>query len=206
MSYKRKQREENPRKSVYRDFTGSPVVKTQHFQYKGHWVQSCIRELRSHMPCSLAKKVSLKEGSVCVCVTDSVCCTSETNAALQSNHSPIRINFKKDIKYILLEDKKEENREIGLHHSKTLLCIKGHYQATSLAVQWLGLHACTPEGAGLIPSVGTKIPQVSQHDKREKKGHYPERKNTNSRMRESICKSHIGEFSIQNMERTFTMQ
>ena len=98
MSYKRKQREENPSKSVYRDFTGSPVVKTRHFQYKGHWVQSCIRELRSHMPCSLAKKVSLKEGSVCVCVTDSVCCTSETNAALQSNHSPIKINFKKDIK------------------------------------------------------------------------------------------------------------
>ena len=86
------------------------------------------------------------------------------------------------------------------------MCTKGHYQATSLAVEWLGLHACTPEGAGLIPSVGTKIPQVSQHDKREKKGHYQERKNTNSRMRESICKSHIGESSIQNMERTFTMQ
>ena len=62
MSYKRKQREENLRKSGYRDFPGSPVVKTQHFQYKGHWVQSLMRELRSHMPCSAAKKVFLKEG------------------------------------------------------------------------------------------------------------------------------------------------
>ena len=62
MSYKRKQREENPRKSGYRDFPGSPVVKTQHFQYKGHWVQSLMRKLRSHMPCSAAKKVFLKEG------------------------------------------------------------------------------------------------------------------------------------------------
>ena len=57
MSYKRKQREENPRKSGFRDFPGSPVVKTQHFQHKGHWVQSLMRGLRSHMPCSAAKKL-----------------------------------------------------------------------------------------------------------------------------------------------------
>ena len=86
------------------------------------------------------------------------------------------------------------------------MCIKGHDQGTSLAVQWLGLHVCTPEGTGWIPGWGTKIPQFSQHGKREKKGHYQERKNTNSRMRENICKSHIGESSIQNMERTFTVQ
>ena len=31
-------------------------------------------------------------------------------------------------------------------------------QGTSLAVQWLGLQACTAGGVGLIPDLGTKMP------------------------------------------------
>ena len=38
----------------------------------------------------------------------------------------------------------------------------------SLAVQWLGLHAFTPEGLSSIPSGGTKIPQAVW-PKKEKK-------------------------------------
>ena len=38
------------------------------------------------------------------------------------------------------------------------LCIKSYYPGNSLAVQWLGLHASTSRGMGLIPDRGTKIP------------------------------------------------
>ena len=34
---------------------------------------------------------------------------------------------------------------------------------SSLAVQWLGLHTLTGQGAGLIPGWGTKIPQATWH-------------------------------------------
>ena len=33
----------------------------------------------------------------------------------------------------------------------------------SLAFQWLGLHALTAEGPGLIPGRAAKIPQAAQH-------------------------------------------
>ena len=41
----------------------------------------------------------------------------------------------------------------------------------SLAVQWLGLHAFTTEGAGSIPDQGTKIPRATWcgHKKKLKK-------------------------------------
>ena len=39
----------------------------------------------------------------------------------------------------------------------------------TLMVQWLGLRAFTPEGPGLIPGRGTKIPQATQHGQKEKK-------------------------------------
>ena len=37
-------------------FPGSPVVKTPHSKCRGLWVRSLIRELRSHVPCDVAKK------------------------------------------------------------------------------------------------------------------------------------------------------
>ena len=40
---------------------------------------------------------------------------------------------------------------------------------TSLAVQWLRLHAPSAGGVGLIPGWVTKIPQAAQCDQREKK-------------------------------------
>ena len=40
---------------------------------------------------------------------------------------------------------------------------------TSLAVQWLGLHASTAGGTGLIPGQGTKIPQAVQRGQKIKK-------------------------------------
>ena len=36
-----------------------------------------------------------KRVDICVCITDSLCCTSETNTALQINYTPIKINVKK---------------------------------------------------------------------------------------------------------------
>ena len=39
----------------------------------------------------------------------------------------------------------------------------------SVAVQWLGLHAFTAEGAGSIPSQGTKIPQAAEHGQKKQK-------------------------------------
>ena len=43
-------------------FPGSPVVRTQCFYCRGR-VQSLIRELRSHMPGGVAKKVGKKHGT-----------------------------------------------------------------------------------------------------------------------------------------------
>ena len=37
-------------KVKHRDFPGSPVVKTLHFQCKGHGFDPFFGELRSHMP------------------------------------------------------------------------------------------------------------------------------------------------------------
>lgn len=41
-------------------------------------------------------------------------------------------------------------------------------RGTSLAIQWLRLHASTPRGAGSIPGWGTKIPHASGLKKRNK--------------------------------------
>ena len=38
---------------------------------------------------------------------------------------------------------------------------------TFLAVQWLGLHASTAGGVGLIPSWGTKTPHVMRHGQKK---------------------------------------
>ena len=35
------------------------------------------------------------KGDMCTCVVDLLCYTAETNATLQSNHTPIKINFRK---------------------------------------------------------------------------------------------------------------
>ena len=35
-----------------------------------------------------------KGGDICICMADSFCCTVETNTTLQSNYTPIKINFK----------------------------------------------------------------------------------------------------------------
>ena len=40
------------------------------------------------------------------------------------------------------------------------------YLGKSLTVQRLRLHAFSPEGMGLIPGLGTKIPQVTQHSQK----------------------------------------
>ena len=41
----------------WRDSPGGPVVKTLHLHCLGVWVQFLIRDLRSHMPHSVAKKI-----------------------------------------------------------------------------------------------------------------------------------------------------
>ena len=59
-------------------------------------------------------------------------------------------------------------------------------ELNSLAVQWLGLHAFTAEGAGSIPGGGTKIPQATRCGQKKKielkfnwkKEHIPKARNT----------------------------
>lgn len=41
----------------------------------------------------------------------------------------------------------------------------------SLAPQWLGLHAFTAEGEGLIPVQGTKIPEAAQPVNKKRNKH-----------------------------------
>ena len=40
---------------------------------------------------------------------------------------------------------------------------------TFLVVQWLGLHASTAGGVGLIPSWGTKTPHAMRHGQKKRK-------------------------------------
>ena len=49
------------------------------------------------------------------------------------------------------------------------LVLKSATLGNSLAVQWLGLHVFTAEGAGSVPGWGIKIPQAAWWPKREKK-------------------------------------
>ena len=42
---------------------------------------------------------------------------------------------------------------------------------TSLAAQWLRLHAFIAVGAGSNPGWGAKIPDAEQHDQKKKKNH-----------------------------------
>ena len=42
-----------------------------------------------------------------------------------------------------------------------------HYQKNTLAVQWLGLHASTAGGTGLIPGQGTKILHAAWHGQKK---------------------------------------
>ena len=44
---------------------------------------------------------------MCRCVTDSLCCTAETNTTLQSNYTPRKINLKRD--FIKLQKSKAIN-------------------------------------------------------------------------------------------------
>ena len=43
-------------KNSYWDFPGDPVVKIPSFQSRGAWVQSLVRELKSHVSSSQIKK------------------------------------------------------------------------------------------------------------------------------------------------------
>ena len=43
-----------------------------------------------------------------------------------------------------------------------------NWLGTSLVVQWLGLHTSTAGGTGLIPGLGSKIPQATQPKKKKK--------------------------------------
>ena len=46
--------------------------------------------------------------------------------------------------------------------------MKRRAQGSSLAVQWLGLHASIAGGMGSIPGWGTKIPQALRHSQKNR--------------------------------------
>ena len=60
--------------------------------------------------------------------------------------------------------KRMQGRKLSRHH-------KEHWtiQETSLAVQWLSLHASTAGGMGSIPGGGTKIPDATWCGQKKKK-------------------------------------
>ena len=60
---------------------------------------------------------------------------------------------------------------INPREGKTYTCIKICTQ-TSLAVQWLKLHASTAGSTGSIPGEGTKIPHAIQHSHKQTKNLY----------------------------------
>ena len=70
-----------------RDFSGGPVVKTPMQRVR---VQSLVGELRSHMPCCMAKKknkhikrnLKIKSMDICTWATELLCGTPKTNTAL----------------------------------------------------------------------------------------------------------------------------
>ena len=47
--------EKNIKKRMYRDFPGRPVIENPHSHCRGHELDP-VRELRSCMPCGVAKK------------------------------------------------------------------------------------------------------------------------------------------------------
>ena len=49
-----------PSEAMKGNFSGGPVVKTLCFQCRAVWVQTLVGELRSHMPCGMAKKFENK--------------------------------------------------------------------------------------------------------------------------------------------------
>ena len=71
----------------------------------------------------------------------------------------------------ILEENPEVHGELDL-----VLGFKGEEGGDSLAVQWLGLHASTAGGMGLIPGRGTKIPQTVPHGQNKIKYKIKERK------------------------------
>lgn len=56
----------------------------------------CIMKgtLLNTLYCPIWKK-NLKRVDICKCITDSLCCTPETDTTLYINCTPIEINFKK---------------------------------------------------------------------------------------------------------------
>ena len=53
------------------------------------------RELYSVLHGDLNGKEIQNRADICICMADSFCCTAETNTTLQSNYTPVKINFKK---------------------------------------------------------------------------------------------------------------
>ena len=49
-----------------------------------------------------------KRVDICICITDSLCCISETNTTLSINYTPIKINLKRKRKDIILGEKMRE--------------------------------------------------------------------------------------------------
>ena len=78
----------------------------------------------------------------------------------------------------------ERGKKIGLHKNLKLL-------GNSLEIQWLGFHASTPEGSGLIPGWGTKIPQAGvaapKHKSQRLHGKAP---HTKKDKRQAMAKHH----------------
>ena len=43
--------------------------------------------------------------NICICMTESHCCTPETNITIQINYTPIKISLQKEITEIRMEQK-----------------------------------------------------------------------------------------------------
>ena len=104
---------------------------------------------------------------MCICVTDVLGCAAETNTTVETNYTPLKINFKKwALQLPLVRRKKLLNKEIALRKQRERDAMA---LGNSLMVQWLGLRAFTAEGLDLIPSQGMDPTGHAAEPKREKK-------------------------------------
>ena len=79
----------------------------------------CVAQGTLLRPCgNLNGKEIQSRGNIGICITDPLCCTAETNTALQSDYTPIRIN--KRLKFKAIMCVLEKRSRINEKRSRTM--------------------------------------------------------------------------------------
>ena len=73
-------------------------------------------------------------------------------------------------------------------------------------VEWLGLHAFTAKGPGLISGRGTKIPKATQVRLEKKKTQTSEREKESHKVGEDLCNAYSDKELISGIHKYITNQ